>query len=399
VSETTDLAVALLAAEPAERERLLRAADATELAAALTALGHTRQPAAAEVLALVDLVVDDRGLRKAARRELHRLRSIGVEPPPVVPVTPEATPRREDDRLEVSEAWATDVDSTGSRALWLLAEKPLGGAWFAAALLNDQRGLAELNLFDTTRKRFLKDLNESRSAAGTWVQMPGDYALGLVREAVDLAREVGAGLPPRYRAFRDVLGEAPALPERALVYATISPMEVNFHPEWLEESARLTAEPEVAGWHVPLPGELRSRALEVARVPTAGLLLPGGTPEQQALQLLAEAAQQGLTPQMRGGLRRRLEETAYIFLETDRLNAARLAVAAARPLEDRHLVAERHPFLRLLLASGLARLAGSEMVGTRPAAQVLLELMERATISEAHTGPVETRPSGLILPR
>jgi hypothetical protein len=183
------------------------------------------------------------------------------------------------------------------------------------------------------------------------------------------------------------------------VYATISPVEVNLHLEWLDESARLTVEPEVAGWHVPLPAELRSRALEVARLTTAGLLLPGGSPEQQALQLLAEAAQQGLTPQMRGALRRRLEETAYVLLATDRLNAARLAVAAVRPLEDRNLVPERHPFLRLLLASGLARLTGSEMVGTRRAAQVLIELLERAAESEGQTGPVEMRPSGLILPR
>ena len=398
MSETPDLTAALLAAEPAERERLLRSADASDLAAALTALGHTRQPAAAEVLVLVDLVVDDRGLRKAARRELHRLRSIGVEPPATVRATQEPTPPREEPRLQVTEAWATDIDSTGSRAVWLVAEKPLGGVWFAATLLNDQRGLGEMSLFDTTRKRFLKDLDESRSTAGTWVRLPGDYALGLVREAVDLTREVGGGLPTRYKAFRDVFGEAP-LPERALVYATIPPVEVNFHPEWLDESPRLTAEPEVGGWHVPLPAELRTRALEVTRVPAAGLLLPGHTPEQQAVELLAEAARQGLTPQMLGGLRRRLEETAYIFVATDRLNAARWAVAAARPLEGRHLVAERHPFLRLLLASGLARLMGSEMVGTRRAAQVLVELIERATQTEGQTGGIETRPSGLILPR
>jgi len=74
-------------------------------------------------------------------------------------------------------------------------------------------------------------------------------------------------------------------------------------------------------------------------------------------------------------------------------------VAAARPLEDRHLVAERHRFLRLLLASGLARLTGSEMVGTRRAAQVLIDLIERATESEGQTGAIETLPSGLILPR
>jgi hypothetical protein len=400
VSETTDLAAALLAAEPAERERLLRETAPSDLAPALTQLGHTRQPAAADVLALIDLVVEDRAVRKAARRELHRLRSMGVEPSSPVQVTSEPAPSRQPTTLAISEAWATDIDSTGARAVWLLADKPLGGVWFAPMLLNDQRGLVEMNLVDTTRKRFLRDMQESRKTAGTWVRLPGEYALALVREAVDLTREVGGGLPTRYHAFRDVFGEAPAPPERALVYATISPVEVNFHPEWLDESGRLTAEPEVAGWYVPLPAELRARALEVARAPTAGLLVPGHTPEQQALQLLADAAHQALTPLMQRALRRRLEETAYVFLATDRLSAARLAVAAARGVGDSHLLAaERHPLLRMLLEAGLVHLTGSEMVGSRRAWQVLLDLIESTMQREGQPGAVETRPSGLILPR
>ena len=398
VSETTDLAAALLAAEPAERERLLRETAPSDLAPALTQLGHTRQPAAADVLALIDLVVEDRALRKAARRELHRLRSMGVEPSPVQ-VTSEPAPTRQPTTLEISEAWATDIDATGSRAVWLVADKPLGGVWLAATALNDQRGLLELNLVDTTRKRFLKDLEDARQGTGTWVRLPGEYALALLREAVDLTREVGGGLPTRYHALKDVFGEAPAPPERALVYATISPVEVNFHPEWLDESARLTAEPELAGWHVPLPVELRARALEVARAPTAGLVVPGRTPEQQALQLLTDAAQQALTPLTRRALRRRLEETAYVFVDTDRLGATRLAVAAAGPLEDSHLVPERHRLLRMLLEAGLVYLTGAEMVGARRAWEVLLELIEAAMQREGQAGGVETRPSGLILPR
>jgi hypothetical protein len=230
------------------------------------------------------------------------------------------------------------------------------------------------------------------------VRLPGEYALALVREAIDLTREVGGGLPTRYHAFKDVFGEAPAPPERALVYETISPVEISFNPSWLEDSARLTAEPEVAGWHVPLPAALRARALEIARAPT-GLVVPGHTPEQQALQLLAEAAQQALTPLVRRGLRRRLEETAYVFLATDRPSAARLAVAAARPLDDSHLVPERHPLLRMLLQAGLVYLTGQEVVGARRAWQVLLDLIERGMQLEGQPGGVETRPSGLILPR
>jgi hypothetical protein len=401
VTETTDLTAQLLAAPTDERETLLRSSDPAALSQTIQALGHQRETAAAEVLAQIDDVVQDRALRKAARRELHRLRSMGIEPPPAVtrPAPAESTAEAHPRTLAVDEAWATDIDATGARALWLLAEKPLGGVWFSALLLNDQRGLQDMNLLDTTRKRFQRDFEQSQRDAGVWVSLPGEYSLGLIREAVDLTRELGGGLPTRYQSFREIFGEAPGPPERGLLYETVSPIEVNFNPDWLEESRRLLDEPEMVGWYVPISTDLRARALEVARAPSAGLLVPGHTPEQQALQLVADAAHEAITPVVRRGLRRRLEETGYIFLQTDRLAQARLAAAAALALDDAGIPPERHPLVRLLLAGGLARLAGNEPIGGRRALEVLLELVERASQQQAQGGVVETRPSGLILPR
>jgi hypothetical protein len=328
------------------------------------------------------------------------LRSIGVQATTPIAAPPEPPPSHTEAPVEIGEAWATDIDPTGARAVWLLGERRLGGVWFAALLLNDLRGLQDMNLVDTTRKRFQREFAEHRRDEGTWVTLPGEYALRLVREAVDLTREQGGSLPARYRALRDVFGEAPGGPERALVYETISPVEASFNPNWLDESPRLFGEREVAGWYVPAPADLRPRALEVARGPAAGLLVPGHTPEDQALQLLADASDQALTPAVRRALRRRLEETAYIFLSTDRLTLARLAVGAARGLEDSKMPAERHPLLRILLTTGLARLIGGELVGSRRATESLAEIVERAISQrENQKGGVETRPSGLILPR
>ncbi len=398
MTETTDFTDQLIAADTSEREELLRSADATTLSATLQALGHLRDQAAAEVLALVDDVVPDRSLRKEARRELHRLRSMGIEPRRAAEPESRAQAPAKAATFAVDEAWATDIDQTGSRALWIIAERPLGGIWFAALLLNDLRGLQELSLVDTTRKRFQREFEAARRGAGDWVEVPGEYSLQLIREAVDTTREVGSGLPTRYQAFRDVFGEAAGPPERGLIYQTISPVEINFNPGWLEDSTRLLGEPELAGWYVPVPTELRSRALEAARAPLGGLLVPGHTPEQQALQLVGDAGSQALTPNVRRAFRRRLEEIAYVFLQTDRLALARLAAAAAHGL-DAGGAPERHPLVRLLLAAGLARLVSGETVGTRRASEALLELIERASEQNAQAGPVETRPSGLILPR
>jgi hypothetical protein len=397
-----DLADALLSAASEQRPELLRQASAEELQAAIVALGHLRSEAAAQVLGLIDSVVGDRAVRKAARRELHRLRSAGVHLPEIpAAAIVEAAPQRAEERVQVTEAWATDIDPTGSRALWLLGERPLGGAWFAALLLNDLQGLAELSLVDTTRKRFLRELDQRRREEGIWVSLPGDYAWRLVREAVDVSRARGAALPNRYRPLRDVFGEAPGPPEHALVYQTISPVEATFHPDWLAETQALMGEPEVRGWYVPMPETLRKRALEVALSTSVTLVVPGHEPSQQALQLLDEASRQTLTASVRRALQRRLEETAYIFVTSDRLAAAQRAVAAARGLEDQSRPLEQQPFLRILLESGLARSVRTEAVAGRSAADVLVELMERSVeqARESGRGQVESRPSGLILPR
>ncbi len=90
-----------------------------------------------------------------------------------------------------------------------------------------------------------------------------------------------------------------------------------------------------------------------------------------------------------------------MFVATDRLSAARLAVAAAKGIDDPLVAPEQHPLLRLLLAGGLARQLRSEAVGGRPAADAFIELVERGAEQAAESGgrSVEARPSGLILPR
>jgi histone H3/H4 len=81
--------------------------------------------------------------------------------------------------------------------------------------------------------------------------------------------------------------------------------------------------------------------------------------------------------------------------------AARRAVAAAKSFEDTTRPIEANPFARVLVEAGLARALRAERAGSRPAAEVLLELIERAfeQASESGRGTIESRPSGLILPR
>jgi hypothetical protein len=394
------LASQLVAADAADRPRLLTDASAADVAAALDTLGHTHTLAAAEVLVVANAVLADRTLRKQARRELHRLRAAGV-PLPEAPaiVTAPAPTADTGPEVQVTEAWATAIDSDGSRRLWLIGARPLGGVWLVDLLLNDRAGIQDLQLVDTTRKRVQRELDElRRDARWSWTNLPPTYALGLVGEGAALAESADHPLPQRYQRYVELFGTAPAAPQRALVYDTISPMEIRLHPDWLEESGRLITESELAGWDIPPTPELRDRALAAARARYAALLVPTNPPEAQAAAVLADAGRTLITQQRRQSLRRRLEEMAYVFLAADRLQEARLAAAAAQDLGTGSQMAHEQPFLRALLIAGIARALQAEVVAGRSAAQTFVELTEPRT-REDQPPAISTTPTGLILPR
>lgn len=395
------LAATLESAESGQREALVIGAALVDLLSAVGVLGQRRTPHAANALQAVEAFASDKAVRKAARKELHRLQSVGIKPSEAAPAPAPAAPSLRQERLAPAEAWASSFDTVGARSLWVLADDPRGGIQQAGFTLSSVDGLMEVGLSESSRSRFRRQVEEWQSQMGTaWVQLPADYGMRLVREALDAARARGHGFPPSYAAFVLLFGEAPGPPERPLVYETISPLEARLHPEWLATSSALFREPEVAPWRIFVPAELRAQALDVVRSASSSLLIPGASPEERALGLVADASALLLPPEARHSLRRRLEETAYTFVKTGRDLAARQAVAAADALTDSARPAYQQPFQVLLLASSLsAALRGTG--GGAEAADILVEVLrlafQAAARDEVEPGPTTTA-SGLILP-
>ncbi len=397
-----DLAARLLAAGPTDWPEIVQQASPSELEEAVARLGRVRDPSAAAALTAIDALATQRSLRKAARRELHRLRAVGVEAPRVdlPPAPAETVPTAQ---VRQVESWATSFDSTGTRALWLLGDRPLGGAWLAAAVANDLDGLLDVDLLDTTRKKALRDLDKRREGAElTWVELPSEYALLLVREALDLARSRGRAVPRLYARVRALFGEAERGPERPLVYESVSMLDVRFLPDLVPSAGALLLEPELRGWHLEPTEALRAEALDVARSASSRLLVPGKLPVEQMQRLLVDAAETLLTSDVRRALKRRFEETGYVFVKTERMLQARQAVAVAQALVDEAISVERLPLVGELILAGLAGSLAGVDVGGRPASQVLMEVSDQLAeaILEASGPSGPSAPgSGLILPR
>lgn len=339
------------------------AASATPggVAALIEALGASRDAAAGRVLGALAVGAADKDARKAARRALHRLRSAGIAVAVPVPAEPGPAPAREPEGSQPLRALVSAADGVGSRLLWLAYERPGGGLLTFNLVLNDIVGVKDMLVEETTRRRFERRLDEWVERTGnTTTDIPFEYALSLVAEGLALNAESGFPVPRELVIHRAQLGELPPPPTSALIHQHVSRGQAFLMPSLVEESVRLLDEqPEMAGWLFSY-GEVERFMREYRQAEESRLILTSEPPEVRRERVLDSAMDALFTPAVRRGLRRRLEETAYIFWQSGRERAARQAVAAAFAIPDSGSV-RAHPLLRemtlrsIILAAEVAR--------------------------------------------
>ncbi len=138
-------------------------------------------------------------------------------------------------------------------------------------------------------------------------------------------------------------------------------------PELLEHSPDLFEEEEIERWVLGYR-EVQKYAAELRRAAESRLVLTPESDEQRAERVLAQAIREVFTAPQRRAWQRRLEETAYIFLRTDRPQAAKLAIAAAVEIADSDpVLLPRHPFVRTLMQRSIQLAIQAERAGIDPA--------------------------------
>jgi len=334
--------------------------------ALVEALGSFRSDGAGRALATLAAQTPEKELRKAARRGLHRLRAAGIMvdlPTPRSSST--AIAPMAEQRARLTDAHATPPDGVGSRALWLGLERPLGGMAVFGLVLNDSVGMRDCSYRDTTRRKLGDMLRDWRAEHETpLVELPPDYALSLVSEALALNAESGQAVPTEFQIHRRLLGELPEPPQEALIHHHVSRGQALLLPNLLDQSPRLFDEEELKGWFFGYD-ETIERARELRRVHESPILLAGESREGREELEIERAIGELFTPRVRRAIRRRLEEAAYVFWVTRREQAARQAVAAAFGIGQGALA--RHPFARALVEKSLELALEAERAGVDPA--------------------------------
>lgn len=345
----------------------LTGGDQGQAMSLIDALGSIREEEAALVLAHFAAVLPDKDQRKAARRALHKLKSAGIDVDVPMP-TPELRHPVESGPYQVMEARASAIDGVGSRVLWLLLERPaahLGMVLYSIAI-NDIVGVKDM-FHEPASKRSLRSTVElfTMKSGQTVVDLPTEYGLALLSEALELNKESRFPVPRELLVRMGTLGTLPPPPQQALVYQWITRGQSLLMPTLLDESAELLeTEPEMDGWFFGYEeSEPFARLLE--RSANSSLILSLRPNEDPRERVLNDAIDKLFTPSVRRAHRRRLEEIAYVFWKTDRERQARQAVAAAFAIPDKGSL-HSHPLIRAMVQKSLMVALQADLSGYAP---------------------------------
>jgi hypothetical protein len=333
----------------------LGAAAADTLDATVRAFADAHQAGALPVLETLASERVDRAVRRAARRALYRLAQRGVRPAPRPAPRPVVERRAE----RAARAWLSGIDGTGSRALWVLFERPAGGHSLCSLIVNDQIGVVDAAGGDISKKRLETELAALRASQKLpWIEVEPARALQAVGEALAVHRAQGTAPPEAFQRWDRLFSPAEPLP-----LPTAAP-----DPALVERSHELLDLPELAGWFLD-PESVQADALEMLQARESKLVVSDQIKAERDEALLGRVIERELDAEARRRWARRLVDMAFVFRATDRPEPAALAEAAAVALADTGREARHQPFARALARRAL-EVAGEVALGRIPAAEV-----------------------------
>ena len=320
--------------------KLAAAGDGWPSALAAEVLGTVRTAAAASALqTLVAGPVGD-GVRKAARRALHRLASQGIRPSPAAPAAGEgsrAAGARED-------CLASPFDASGDRVV-MFGFSRHGETEIARMILNEESGIIDMFTAESDEDRFRREMSRLLTEKELpWVEIPADYGRHLVMEAHSRNSSTGTPLPVDFLAWKDRVARPQREYPLPLIFTVVNAAEVRWDPRYLDWSPQLLDLGEFMAWRLDA-SRLESLGMEWARRQRTGLVLEEVGPEGDTEHAVKWIVERYFDAKTRVFFKRRLEETAYMLWRRDRTLHAKMALAAALAMEppDRRL--DDHPFL------------------------------------------------------
>jgi flavin-binding protein dodecin len=292
----------------------------------------------------------DKGLQKAIKKALHRLKVQGVTFADVQPKRHTVVVGAVAHRLE--KCLASFIDGAGERMFLLIRTKPMGGYNIAYLVINYGTGI-RYALGLQASKRELPEILEKVQGPAPLIDLEPSYCQYQIALAQQMNLETNTPVPEEYFALRDIIGECNTTFERAIIYSALSDADLEAAKTYDTYADELLKLPEFAGWTLP-ESIIQKYGDALREIEQSQIVVSPSLKQERIDEIQARAMEEVLGERSRRLMRMRLEEMAYYLLRTDRRREALWAVAAAQSLEDDnpHRL-RRNPFAGALLERSL----------------------------------------------
>ena len=256
--------------------------------------------------------------------------------------------------LPKPEAYISHIDSAGDRLLILALPESLQFSAVYSFVINDQNGIRDVRESFIKKNDFLSYLKGDNSQTPiTIVDIDYLYAQYLLHCAYQINVGSNIPLPSHFTARHKTLFQPAPDFEKPLIYNTLQREAFEHNTILPDHASDLFKTPEIQNWLVD-EQSIAEYTHKIEHVKTSSLIVSTVAQEERIESLIAEATRGFFTPERCALYKRRLEESAYIFLKTNREREAEISMAVGHSLVSDSAPVETQLFPREMVRRSLS---------------------------------------------
>lgn len=295
-------------------------------------LGRVAAPPALDTLTHLERVASDKEVQREIRRALYKLAQKGFSagrseterpslPKPTLSLGPEI------------EGYLSSVDGTGGRLVWLAKPQAGSGLQLLQGMVSDREGLVRVGGTIMRRKglrQMAQDIKERHGV--TMISVPWEYADQILYQGYEKAKAFGRSGLEDFTSLRSLFNPVKPKPSSHPVHGRLKSDEVR-SGAWRELSRRLLDEPEFRLWILD-EDWMKPYLDQVQEAHESRLVLNEAQKEERLAAVVRSAVSEIFSGENGSIFQRRMEDMALYFLETQREESAKLALAVALAINE-----------------------------------------------------------------
>jgi len=289
-------------------------------------LGKIFDMTSAEALSEIDRQITGKELKKEIKRSRFKLAQKGLVAPQEEAAEKNTASLFE--RASDVEAYMSAVDGGGGRLVWIAKPQPNHGLQVIQAMLQDRDGLVRIGGMHVRRKELRKmaqDIKEQHDVS--MISIPWEFADQMIYQGYERAKARGQSGLENFHELRSMLATAKPKEQPHPIYQRLDATQAR-DGAWREQSRRLLDEPELRYW-ILTDEWFQGFLPQLQEAQTSRLVLNQLQKEERFSAIARDAVKALCSGENGQAFKRRMEDMALYWVETNRPDLATLSLAVA----------------------------------------------------------------------